>query len=86
MSDATPSATTVRGLAKTYGDFNAVESIDRDISPITEWTLNPPLTWRSFVVERWLLLTLVAVVGVLLPGTAIRQVSKAEWCDSLNYN
>ena len=42
MSDATPSATTVRGLAKTYGDFNAVESID--ISPITGWTLNAPLT------------------------------------------
>jgi len=33
---------TVRGLVKTYGDFNAVESID--ISPITGWTLNAPLT------------------------------------------
>jgi len=33
----------------------------------------------------WLLPTLVAVVGVLLPGAAIMQVSKAEWVLSFEF-
>jgi ABC-2 type transport system permease protein len=40
--------------------------------------LNPPITWNGWVVPTWMQLLLVAAIGVVLLGIAVRQFQKVE--------
>jgi ABC-2 type transport system permease protein len=48
------------------------------VSDIVRTRLDPALTWGSWPVPIWLQLLLVASIGVLLLGIAIRQFSRTE--------
>jgi ABC-2 type transport system permease protein len=49
-----------------------------DVSAAVRARLDPPLTWGSWPVPIWLQLLLVAGIGVLLMGLAIRQFARTE--------
>jgi ABC-2 type transport system permease protein len=49
-----------------------------DVPPDVLARLNPPITWGGWVVPTWLQLLLVAAIGVLLMGIAVRQFQKVE--------
>jgi len=49
-----------------------------DVTPEVRARLNPPLTWDGWIVPTWLQLVLVAVIGIVLLGIAVRQFQKVE--------